>query len=137
MPPATLLLLISKNISIKQKHIIMRKYDRFNKAKFKLLHWAHVLEKAGVTINSVTLSQKTGKPNHIVLSLLYRYSVELPYFRRYLDNECHNSCTVKYRLTKQGKSVYQKLLPRYLNGLDLNLNHLNPKKVLGVLEDFT
>lgn len=107
----------------------IKKFDRHNQAKLKILHSCLVLEKAGQVINSVRLAKLIGKTVKQTDALLYKMAIKYPYLGETIDRDHNNSCSKKYYLKKEGRSVYQKLLSRFQRGLDLNLSQKNPKPV--------
>lgn len=101
--------------------------DRHNQTKLKILAACLFLEEQGQVINSVRLRKLTKKSRKQISVHLYRLSVTYPYLSQRADRNKTDRCCVKYSSTKQGRSVYKKLLVRYNQGLDLNLRETDPK----------
>lgn len=114
------------NVNINKRR---KKHDRHNYAKFKILRLAIQMQKDGLTINSVRLAKLLEKSPQQICRALYHLSYEYPYLKEYIDPEKTDSCTKMYTVTKQGRSVYKRLVERFNKGLDLNLKRKHPRHV--------
>lgn len=131
-PPDPATQAINNESTIQNKVTIIKrkkKYDRHNYAKFKVLRQCIQMEKDGLIINSVRLSTLLQKPNSNICRILYHLSYKFPYLKEQLDPEKTDGCIKMYSITKQGRSVYTKLINRYNQGLDLNLKRKYPQPV--------
>jgi len=101
--------------------------DVFNTAKYKVYSAISVLTRNGQVANLVSVRKMTGLRTGLANSTLHDMTGRG--IIASIDHNKTNGCTLKYRLSAQGKRNLAEYQERHKMGYDLRLKRKKPQKV--------